>query len=308
MHDHSHHAPANFSRAFIIGILLNFGFVILETVFGLLAHSMALVADAGHNLSDVLALLLAWGATVLARKSPTEYRTFGWRSSTIFAAMVNAVLLLVTVGAIAWEAILHLFHPAPVAGETVIWVAAIGIGINMATALLFLAGRKRDLNIRSAYLHMVADAAISAGVVIAGFLILETGWVWVDPLASLMIAIIIIAGTWGLLRESLDLALQAVPPGIDMGKVREYLAGLPHVLKVNDLHVWGMSTTDVALTAHLVRDVNLSDDALLERAAHDLHEHFGIGHTTLQFGTEAHNCGLETPAKDSHSHSHEDHG
>jgi cobalt-zinc-cadmium efflux system protein len=297
-HNHHHglghsHAPANFGRAFAIGIALNIGFVIVEAGFGGLAHSLALLADAGHNLSDVFGLLLAWGAFALAARRPTERRTYGFRRSSILAALFNAIILLIAVGAIAWAAIGRLANPAPVGGETVIWVALVGIIINTATALLFLSGSKGDLNIRGAFLHMAADAAVSAGVVIAGFIILYTGWVWLDPVVSLIISAVIIWGTWSLLRDSVNLALDAVPAGIDVSEVKKYLQNLPNVSEVHDLHIWAMSTTETALTAHLVRAVPHCDDALLEQASRDLHHKFNIEHTTLQFetGNAAHPCG-----------------
>jgi cobalt-zinc-cadmium efflux system protein len=286
------HAPAAFGSAFAIGITLNLGFVIVEVVYGILAHSLALVADAGHNLGDVLGLLLAWGATFLARTAPTERRTYGLRSSSILAALFNAILLLIAVGAIAWEAIRRFGNPTAVEPGTVIWVAFVGIAINGATALMFMSGRKRDLNIRAAFLHMVADAAVSLGVVIAGFLIIATNWLWIDPVISLVIAAVITWGTWGLLRDSANLALHAVPEGIEMAKVRQYLSSLPHVTEVHDLHVWPMSTTETALTAHLVRDVDDCDCALLEQASRDLHRKFEIQHATLQFETLDHHCHL----------------
>ena len=286
------HAPATFGTAFAIGIVLNLGFVIVEVVYGIFAHSLALVADAGHNLGDVLGLVLAWGATFLARTAPTERRTYGLRSSSILAALFNAIFLLVTVGAIAWEAIRRFGSPTAVEPTTVIWVAVVGIVINAATAFMFMSGRKRDLNIRAAFLHMVADAAVSFGVVVAGFLIIATGWLWVDPVISLAIAAVIIWGTWGLLRDSVNLALHAVPHGIEVAKVRQYLSSLPHVTEVHDLHVWPMSTTETALTAHLVRDVADCDCALLEQASRDVHRKFEIQHATLQFETVDHHCHL----------------
>ncbi len=293
-HDHAHHshAPRDFGTAFAIGVALNFGFVVVEALFGFLAHSLALVADAGHNLSDVLGLLLAWGATALARRAPTARHTYGLGSSTILAALFNAIFLLVSVGAIAWEAVRRLYQPAGVDGHTVIWVSAIGIVINTITALMFFSGRKHDLNIRGAFLHMAADAAVSLGVVIAGFAILATSFGWIDPVVSLVIAAVIVWGTWSLLRDSVNLALHAVPEGIDFAAVRSYLAGLPHVDAVHDLHIWPMSTTETALTAHLVRNVNDCDCALLERATHELHDRFHIQHATLQFETTDHECSL----------------
>lgn len=291
------HVPASFGSAFAIGITLNLGFVILEVTYGVFAHSLALVADAGHNMGDVLGLLLAWGATFLARAAPTERRTYGLRSSSILAALFNAIFLLITVGAIAREAIRRFGDPTVVEARTVIWVSAVGIVINTATALMFMSGRKRDLNIRAAFIHMAADAGVSLGVVVAGFLILATGWLWIDPVISLVIAAVITGGTWGLLRDSINLALHAVPQGIDVGEVRQYLSGLPHVTEVHDLHVWPMSTTETALTAHLVRDVNDCDCALLEQACRDLHRKFEIQHATLQFETLDHHCNLAPEGK-----------
>ena len=300
---HSHgpsghsHAPASFGSAFAIGITLNLGFVILEAIYGVFAHSLALVADAGHNLGDVLGLLLAWGATFLARTAPTERRTYGLRSSSILAALFNAIFLLIAVGAITWEAIRRFGEPAAVEARTVVWIAMIGIVINTVTALMFMSGRKRDLNIRAAFLHMAADAAVSLGVVVAGFLILATGKQWIDPVISLVIAAVITWGTWGLLRDSVNFALHAVPRGIEVAEVRQYLASLPHVTEVHDLHVWPMSTTETALTAHLVRDVDGCDCALLDQAARDLNHKFEIQHATLQFETLDHQCHLAPDEK-----------
>jgi len=268
-----------------VGIVLNLGFVVVEFIYGQLAHSLALVADAGHNLSDVLALLLAWGAMVLARRRPTPGRTYGMRRSSILAALVNAVVLLVAVGAIAWEAVRRFGAPSPVAEKTVIWVAAIGIVINAGTALLFLSGRKGDLNIRGAFLHMAADAGVSLGVVLAGVAILATGWWWLDPVVSLVIVGVILIGTWDLLRDAVNLALDAVPEGVDLPGVRQYLAGLPNVVDVHDLHIWGMSTTETALTAHLVMAEAVCDDAFLARIEGELHTLFGIEHATIQVET-----------------------
>ena len=295
-HDHGHqscaHTPKHFGKAFAIGVTLNFGFVILEATYGFIAHSLALVADAGHNMSDVLGLLLAWSATFLARTPPTDRHTYGLRSSSILAALFNAIFLLIAVGAIAWEAIRRFNDPAPVVGQTIIWVSAAGIVINGATALMFMSGRKGDLNIRAAFLHMTADAFVSLGVVIAGLLIIMTGKLWIDPVVSLVIAVVITWGTWGLLRDSANLALHAVPQGIEMAEVRRYLASLPHVTEVHDLHIWPMSTTETALTAHLVRDVSDCDCALLEEASSYLHQKFEIQHATIQFETTDHECHL----------------
>lgn len=286
------HAPNRFGTAFAVGIVLNLGFVIVEVVYGILGNSLALIADAGHNMGDVLGLVLAWGATFLAQTAPTARRTYGLRSSSILAALFNAIFLLLTVGAIAWEAIRRFGNEIPVAAPIVIWVAAIGICINGVTALMFMSGRRRDLNIRGAFLHMAADAAVSLGVVVAGFIIAATGWQWVDPAISLAIATVIIWGTWGLLCDSINLALQAVPRGIDVCEVRQYLSSLAHVKEVHDLHIWPMSTTETALTAHLVRDVDDCDCALLDQAARELNIRFEIQHATLQFETLDHRCHL----------------
>jgi cobalt-zinc-cadmium efflux system protein len=277
------HSPTNYNRAFASGVALNLGFIAVEVVFGLIASSLALLADAGHNLSDVLGLLLAWGASYLSQRRPTERRTYGWRKSSILAALMNAFILLFAIGGIAWEAIRRFSTPSPVAGETIIMVATIGVVINTATALLFMSGRKGDLNIRGAFLHMAADAGISAGVAVAGLFILATGWLWIDPLVSLIITGIILIGTWGLMRDSFNLALDAVPVGIDPDAIKNYLSGLPGVLGVHDLHIWGMSTTETALTAHLVKPDSADDDALIEQASKELHNRFGIDHVTLQW-------------------------
>jgi cobalt-zinc-cadmium efflux system protein len=293
-HGHSHghsHAPASFGRAFAIGIVLNLGFVVAEVSFGLLSGSLALVADAGHNLSDVVGLVLAWGASVLVRRRPTLRRTYGLRRSSILAALANAVLLLVAIGAIAWEAVRRFAEPGPVAGGTIIGVALVGIAINGITALLFLRGQD-DLNIRGAFLHMAADAGVSLGVVLSGLAIVLTGWSWLDPVVSLAIVAIIFIGTWGLLRDSVNLALDAVPEGIDTAQVQGYLQKLPEVAEVHDLHIWAMSTTETALTAHLVMPDGHSGDALLARACRELHDQFGIEHATLQIehGGTAYSC------------------
>ena len=294
-HGHHSHAPATFGRAFAIGIALNAGFVLIETGYGFVANSTALLADAGHNLSDVLGLVVAWIAAVLSRRPPTPRLTYGLRNTSILAALLNAVMLLIASGAIMLEAARRLVAPEPVATMTVIVVAAIGIAINGVTAWLFAAGRDRDLNIRGAYLHMAADAAISAGVVVAGGVIMATGWLWIDPLASLAIVAVIVAGTWGLLRESTAMSLAAVPDGIDPVAVRAYLAGRPGVASIHDLHIWPMSTTETALTAHLVRPGAPLDDALLAEACAELKRRFAIQHATLQVedGSGDQPCELE---------------
>ncbi|PYL09079.1 MAG: cation transporter [Verrucomicrobia bacterium] len=285
-------SAVNFTLAFAVAATLNVLFVTLEVVFGVLAHSLALIADAGHNLGDVIGRLLAWAASALSQRAPTERRTYGLRSSTILAALFNAILLLVAVGAIIWEAMRRLTTPTPVAGGTMIWVAAIGIFVNAGTALMFISGLKRDLNVRAAFLHMCGDAAVSLGVLAAGCAVVVTNTLWIDPAVSILIAAVIIGSTLGLLRDSLNLALHAVPAGIELPEVRRYLAGLPHVIAVHDLHVWPMSTTETALTAHLVRDVPDCDSSLLTRAAIDLHERFQIHHATLQLETPEHDCSL----------------
>ncbi|MFT3731667.1 MAG: cation diffusion facilitator family transporter [Hyphomicrobium sp.] len=281
-HSHSH-VPKDFGPAFALGTALNVGFVIVEGIAGFVANSMSLVADAGHNLSDVLGLLMAWGASTLVKRRATFNFTYGFGSSTILAALANAVLLLVAVGAIALEAVQRLIEPTPVLGGTMIIVAAIGILINGFTAWLFMSGRERDVNIRGAYLHMVADAAVSLGVVFVGIGVLLTGWNWLDPLVSLIIAAVIVWGTWGLLRDSLRLAMHGVPVNIDAAKVQARLSALPGVESIHDLHIWPMSTTETALTCHLVMPGGHPGDAFIENAAKMLHDEFEIRHTTLQF-------------------------
>jgi cobalt-zinc-cadmium efflux system protein len=277
------HGPASFDRAFAVGAALNILFVATEGVAGVVAGSTALLADAAHNFSDVLGLLLAWGASYLSRQPRSPRRTYGWRSSSILAALLNAIVLLVVTGGIVWEAVQRFWAPAPVGGGIVAWVALVGVVINTATALLFMRGRAHDLNIRGAFLHMAADAAVSAGVVGAGVAILATGWLWIDPVVTLLIAAVILGGTWGLLRESVNLALHAVPEGIDPEAVEAYLLGLPGVTAVHDVHIWAMSTTETALTAHLVKQDANDDDAIIAEATRTLHDRFGIQHTTLQW-------------------------
>jgi cobalt-zinc-cadmium efflux system protein len=280
-HGHSH-APANFDRAFQIGVALNAGFVAIEAGFGVFANSVALLTDAAHNLSDVFGLLLAWGAAAAARRAPSKRFTYGWRKSSVLAALFNALILLFAVGAIAVEALNRFTTSESVDGVIVMIVAGIGIVINGGTALLFARGRKGDLNIRGAYLHMAADAAVSAGVVIAGLVIMQTGWAWVDPLTSMIVVVVIVAGTWGLLRDSALMALDGVPPSIDPHAVEDALAGLPGVTRVHDLHIWSMSTTESALTAHLVVPSGEAGDGFLHGAAAMLEKRFGIQHSTLQ--------------------------
>ncbi len=280
-HGHSH-APADFGRAFAIGVGLNTAFVAIEAFYGFAADSMALIADAGHNLSDVLSLLLAWGASVAAKKPGGARYTYGYKSSTILAALANAMLLLVAIGMILVEAVQRFADPQPVEAGTVMVVAGIGIVVNTVTALLFMRGRKNDLNIRGAYLHMAADAAVSAGVVVAGAAIWWTGLAWIDPVTSIAIVAVIAWGTWGLLKESVNMALNAVPPEVDQDAVRSLLERLDGVVAVHDLHIWPMSTTETAMTAHLVMPTGHPGDDFLRDTAEELAHHHGIGHATLQ--------------------------
>jgi cobalt-zinc-cadmium efflux system protein len=292
---HSHvqsGAPADFGKAFAIGTALNLAYVVAQIVFGILAHSLALLADAGHNFGDVLGLLLAWGATYLAKTRPTPRRTYGLGRSSILAALANAILLMVAVGGISWEAIRRFANPAEVAGKTIMVVAAVGIVLNGVTATLFFTGRKHDLNVKGAFLHMAADAAVSAGVVIAGMIIFLTGWRWIDPIASLTINVVIVWGTWSLLRESLAMALDLVPANVDPGAVREYLEEQSGVSAVHDLHIWPLSTTRTALTVHLEMPNGGGDDEFLHSLCERLHGQFGIEHSTVQIEQNADACSL----------------
>jgi cobalt-zinc-cadmium efflux system protein len=290
---HHHHAPADMGRAFAVGVVLNTLFVAAEAGAGLWTGSLALLADAGHNLSDVLSLLLAWGAAALAKRAPAGRRTYGLRKATILASLANAVLLLVAVGAIVSEAVHRLTAPAVIDTDVVMLVASFGVLINGATALLFMRGSHSDLNVRGAFLHMAGDAAVSVAVVIGAFVMARTGLGWIDPALSLAIAGVIVLGTWSLLRDSADLALDAAPRGIDVDEVRRWLAALPGVEGVHDLHIWAMSTTETALTAHLLRPDNGDGDRFLHEACEGLAHRFNIGHCTLQVQTEqAHDCGL----------------
>jgi cobalt-zinc-cadmium efflux system protein len=280
---HAHHLPTSFGRAFAIGITLNIVYVFAQVLFGLASHSLALLADAGHNLGDVLGLIMAWGASVLAQRQPTARYTYGLRRSTILASLANAILLLVAVGGITWEAIRRFGAHEQINGITVICVAAVGVAVNGITAMLFASGQKNDLNIKGAFMHMAADAAVSAGVVVAGLVILVSGWLWLDPLVSLVINAIIVWGTWGLLRDSLDMTMDAVPPGIDVPKVENYFRGLPGITDFHHLHIWALSTTETALTVHLVKPRTEGDDDLLMTVCHELRTSHGIGHATVQF-------------------------
>jgi len=293
-HDQAHsHAPRG--RAFAIAIVLNVAFTIAEVVAGLISGSMALIADAGHNLSDVLSLLLAWGASVLVARPPSERFTYGLKSSSILAAITNASLLWLALGAILLETIRRFTDPQPVHGQTMMIVAALGIAINAMSAFLFAKGRKSDLNVRAAFLHLVADAAVSAGVVVAGLLVILTGERLIDPITSLIITGVIAWGSWSLLRDSLHMGMLAVPQGIDIGEVRAFLAAQPGVSAVHDLHVWPMSTTETALTAHLVMPGGHPDNGFLHGLAEQLAHRFGIGHPTIQVERHgAPECALES--------------
>ncbi|HYK24178.1 MAG TPA: cation diffusion facilitator family transporter [Candidatus Acidoferrum sp.] len=294
-HDHypKHpQAPINYRKAFAIGIALNVSYVAVEAVFGLFAHSLALVADAGHNLSDVLSLLLAWGASEFGQSKPSKRFTYGLRSSSILASLANAIILLIAIGAIAWEAFQRFSQPQEVPAVTVMVVAGFGVLINAATALLFMSGRHRDLNIKGAFLHMAADAGVSLGVVLAGLAIKLTGQYWIDPAMSLVIVAVIAIGTWGLLRESIRLALLAVPEGVELERVEHYLASLPDVTAVHDLHIWPMSTTQTALTAHLEMPNGSGGDEFLHNVCQQLHDEFRIEHSTIQIEQNAKACSL----------------
>jgi cobalt-zinc-cadmium efflux system protein len=306
-HDHPHHraghghhahdpAPAHggHETAFRLAFALNAAFVLIEFSAGFIANSTALVADAGHNLSDVLGLLLAWAAMALSRRAPAGRFTYGLRSTSILAALGNATLLLVACGAIAWEAAHRLFAPPPVSGATVTVVALVGIVVNGVSAWLFARGRERDLNVRGVYLHMLADAAVSFGVAVAGLVVMLTGWLWLDPAVSLAVVAVIVAGTWSLLREALHLALSAVPTHVDLAAIEAYLCGRPGVSGIHDLHVWGMSTTETALTAHLVIPGGYPGDAFMDDIVETLEHEFEIHHATLQIeqGNTNHACAL----------------
>lgn len=294
-HAHEHaEVRLDYDWRFGVGVGLNTAFVLVETILGVVSNSLSLIADAGHNLSDVLALLLAWGAVALSRRLPTARRTFGWGRSTILAALGNALSLVAVTGAVGWEAARRLAEPAPVDSGMMVVAAAVGVVINASTALLFLADRQRDMNIQGAFLHMASDAAVSLGVIVTGVVIALTGWYWVDAATGLGIALVILLSTWGLLRGSFNLALDAVPDGIDVDRIRRYLEALPNVAQVHDLHVWAMSTTATALSAHLVMPDRQGDDSVLAQVADELHDLFGIEHTTLQVehGDPLHPCPL----------------
>jgi cobalt-zinc-cadmium efflux system protein len=283
-HDHNYEVKS-YNRSFAIGVILNIAFVAIEVGYGILADSLALIADAGHNLSDVMSLLLAWGAGILAAKPATENRTYGFRKVTILASLTSALLLLFALGAITWETIGRFQHPKPVEGMTVVVVATIGVFINTLTALLFVKGQKHDLNIRGAFLHMAADAGVSLGVVVAGIIITLTGWLWIDPVISLVIVAIIFIGTWGLLRDSTSYVLDFVPRRIDIQGIQQFLLDIDKVQSIHDLHIWPLSTTETALTVHLVVNEDSLDNAFLVDVAQRLHDHFNIEHSTIQIET-----------------------
>jgi cobalt-zinc-cadmium efflux system protein len=288
IHHHHHAEPSStLDRAFGFGILLNLGFVAIEAWYGWKVDSLALLADAGHNLSDVAGLVLAWVATVVGRRRANTRNTYGWQRASVLAAFVNALLLLLAMGALAWEAITRLPGGAATDGRTIIWVASIGIVINAATALLFMRNQAHDLNVRGAFLHMAADAAVSAGVVVGGLLYLAYGWGWLDPVLSLAIAAIIVIGSWRLFKQSLHLLFDGVPEHVDPVAVEKWLAALPGVSQVHDLHIWALSTTEVALTAHLVMPGGHPGDAFLEEITEELHHDFQISHPTLQIEINA---------------------
>lgn len=293
-HGHDYNLTS-YSRAFVLGLLLNVSFVLIEFIGGFLANSVALTADAGHNLSDVLGLILAWTASLVARRQPSSRKTYGWRKSSILAAFLNAVSLLLVTGGIAWEALERLFYPKDVQSNTIIWIAAIGIIINTGTALMFLPSRRNDINIKSTFFHMIADAIVSAGVVLAGIGIFLTHWFWLDPVFSLIISILIIVNTWELLKESFHLIVDGVPPKIDERAVYTYLSEFPEVTQIHDLHIWGISTTETALTAHLIIPQGHPGDKFLSQICQELHNNFGIDHSTLQveLGDSQYPCILE---------------
>ena len=297
-HGHGHaHAPASFDRAFAIGITLNIAFVAVEAFYGWRVNSLALLADAGHNLSDVAGLVLAWAAAVAARRAADARHTYGWQRAGLLAALANALLLLVAMGSLGWEAVQRLGAPEPTQGWTLIAVASVGIVINGATALLFMRGGQGDINIRGAFLHMAADALVSLGVVVAGLLYLQFGWGWLDPLVSLAIAVVIVLGTWGLFRQSLHLAFDGVPEGIDLVEVHAWLSAQPGVVDVHDLHVWALGTSDVALTAHLVMPAGHPGDACVVALADGLAQRFHIQHPTIQIELDGIDDGCARPAR-----------
>ncbi len=297
LHSHSHPSPKNYTAIFAIGIALNIVYIIYEAIFGIISNSLALIADAGHNLGDVLILLLAWGATYLAQRKPTPTMTYGLRRGTILAALISALLLLMTMGVVAWEAIGRFHSVLQVDSITIIHVAGLGVVVNSITALLFMPNKDQDLNIKAAFLHMAADAGVSLGVVVVGIIIMLTGILWLDPAISLLIVVVIIISTWDLLQDSFNLAMDGVPKGIDPDAVKNFILEQDGVKEIHDLHIWGMSTTSVALTAHIVRDTSHIDDHFLHKLCTDLQNHFGIVHPTIQIetSTDTHICDQAHP-------------
>jgi len=294
MTEHHHHHTANYGRAFAIGITLNVLFVLVEVFYGWQADSLALLSDAGHNLSDVLGLVIAWGGFYLGKLRPNQKHTYGLGRASILAALFNALILLIAIGGIAWEAVARFSHPVPIEGSIVMWVAGIGVLINGITAWLFMSGNQDDLNLRGAFLHMAADALVSLGVVIAGAVFIWTGWTWLDPAISLAIALVILLGTWDLLRQSLHLSLDGVPASIELNRVRAYLVSLPQVCGAHDLHVWAMSTSDIALSVHLSMPEGHPGDAFLEQLGRELHDRFAIEHATIQIEIGCEPCKMSS--------------
>ncbi|OIQ84439.1 cadmium, cobalt and zinc/H(+)-K(+) antiporter [mine drainage metagenome] len=295
-HAHHHHAPGTYNRAFGFGIAFNIGFVLIESFYGWQSHSLALLADAGHNLSDVLGLVMAWSAIWMAGLRPDDRHTYGWQRASIMAALINALVLLFGMGSMAWEAVHRFSNPAPIAGQTVMLVAASGVLVNGVTAWLFMSGGRSDINIRGAFMHMAADTLVSLGVVLAGGIYLLTGWSWLDPVTSLVIALLVVLGTWHLFRQSLHLAFDGVPQSVKLGDVRDYLAALPGVVEVHDLHVWAMGSAEIALTAHLVMPSGHPGDVFVDGVLEWLHDEFDIEHATLQIeiGDSGRPCRLAT--------------
>ena len=294
MTEHHHHHTANYGRAFAIGITLNVLFVLVEVFYGWQADSLALLSDAGHNLSDVLGLVIAWGGFYLGKLRPNQKHTYGLGRASILAALFNALILLIAIGGIAWEAVARFSHPVPIEGSIVMWVAGIGVLINGITAWLFMSGNQDDLNLRGAFLHMAADALVSLGVVIAGAVFIWTGWTWLDPAISLAIALVILLGTWDLLRQSLHLSLDGVPASIELDLVRAYLLSLPQVCGAHDLHVWAMSTSDIALSVHLSMPEGHPGDPFLEQLGRELHDRFAIEHATIQIEIGCEPCKMSS--------------
>ncbi len=292
-HNHNHHhTDGNYNSRFILGIILNLSFVLIEFIFGILYNSLALIADAGHNLSDVIGLAVAWGASILVTKKPTKNFTYGYKKSSIIGAQINSLILLVAIGVIIWEAINRFSSPPAVEGKVMIFVAGIGVVINGITTYLFLSGKDTDLNIKGAYLHMLADTIVSVGVVISGIIIIYTNAFWIDPTISIVIAVVILWSTWSLLKDSTKLSLDAVPDSINIKNINKYFKSLDEISDYHHLHVWALSTTETALTVHLTKREEVTNDLLLQKVNHDLKEKFNIPHATIQI--ENNNCEAST--------------